>query len=79
MSKRLLKMNIDKKYVEKKHRVTDLNDINNTFKEIKHDMNNNFNRIDNTFKLIDSKIDSLRWVLVFLVAGIVAILIKLFV
>ena len=49
-----------------------------------------FKKIDNTCELIkaelkhsreltDSKIDSLRWVLGFLVAGIVAILIKLFV
>ncbi len=63
-----------KKTIEKEHRVlddTDLNiidntfkdikhDFNNTFKEIKHDNNNNFNRIDNTFKLFKSELQSTR-------------------
>jgi archaellum component FlaC len=95
------------KKISKEHRVlddTDLNninntfreikhDFNNTFKEIKHDNNNNFNRIDNTFKLIEktcesmnARIDSVKWLLGFLVtvtttvfvSGLIALLIKLF-
>lgn len=49
-----------KQKIQKEHTLlddTDLNNINNTFKEIKHDNNNNFNRIDNTFKLIENKMD----------------------
>jgi hypothetical protein len=63
-----------KRKITKEHRVlddTDLNiinntfkeikhDFNNTFKEIKHDNNNNFNRIDNTFKLFKSEFESSR-------------------
>jgi len=65
---------MDKKTIQKDHRVlddTDLNiinntfkeikyDFNNTFKEIKHDNNNNFNRIDNTFKLIEKTCESMN-------------------
>jgi hypothetical protein len=68
----------------------DLIGINCTFKDIRHELKEIRNDFDNTFKLMkaefkhsrevtDSKIDSLKWVLGFLVAGIVAILIKLFV
>ena len=52
-----------KQKIQKEHRVlddTDLNNINNTFKDIKHDNNNNFNRIDNTFKLIEKTCDSMN-------------------
>ncbi len=37
-----------------------LNNINNTFKDIKHDNNNNFNRIDNTFKSIEKTCESIN-------------------
>jgi Mg2+ and Co2+ transporter CorA len=52
-----------KRKITKEHRLlddTDLNNINNTFKDIKHDNNNNFNRIDNTFKLIEKTCDSMN-------------------
>ena len=58
-----------KQKITKEHRLndnchlvddTDLNIINNTFKEIKHDNNNNFNRIDNTFKLIEKTCESMN-------------------
>ena len=63
-----------KRKIIKEHRLlddTDLNiidntfkeikhDFNNTFKEIKHDNNNNFNRIDNTFKLIEKTCESMN-------------------
>ncbi len=51
------------KKIVKEHRVlddTDLNNINNTFKDIKQDNINNFNRIDNTFKLIEKTCDSIN-------------------
>ena len=54
---------MNKKTITKEHRVlddTDLNNINNTFKDIKHDMNNNFNRIDNTFKSIEKTMNSIE-------------------
>ncbi len=52
-----------KRKITKEHRVlddTDLNNINNTFKDIKHDNNNNFNRIDNTFKSIEKTCESIN-------------------
>jgi hypothetical protein len=63
-----------KRKITKEHRLlddTDLNIINNTFREIKHDFNNtfkeikhdninNFNRIDNTFKLIEKTCESMN-------------------
>ena len=63
-----------KEKITKEHRLlddTDLNIINNTFKEIKHEFNNtfkeikqdninNFNRIDNTFNIIKEELKHFR-------------------
>lgn len=68
----------------------DLTGIECTFKDIRHELKETSKDIRHELKEIrvelkhnrevtDSKIDSIKWTLGFLVAGIVAILIKLFV
>lgn len=79
--------------ISRKHRVlddTDLRDINNTFLLIKSDIQSRSDRLDVTLKALkdnmDTKFESinfrftiLQWAIGFLIAGIVAICIKLFV
>lgn len=57
----------------------DLIGIDRIFKDIRHELKEIRNELKHNRELTDSKIDSFKWVLGFLVAGIVAILIKLFV